>query len=101
MKKLTVICLTILFCLTSNVAWSTYFQKEVEAYDKGDYATALREWRPLAKQGSATARNIAASNGDTDGLKRRDMITNKMTPSQIAETQKIARECVRKKYKGC
>jgi len=24
-----------------------------------------------------------------------------MTPAQIAEAQKLARECVRKKYKGC
>ena len=25
----------------------------VDAYDRGDYATALREWRPLAEQGAA------------------------------------------------
>ena len=25
------------------------------AYKRGDYATALREWRPLAEQGSANA----------------------------------------------
>ena len=27
----------------------------VEAYDRGDYATALKEWRPLAEQGDADA----------------------------------------------
>ncbi len=27
----------------------------LEAYDRGDYATALKEWRPLAEQGHATA----------------------------------------------
>ena len=27
----------------------------VAAYDRGDYATALRLWRPLAKHGDATA----------------------------------------------
>ena len=26
-----------------------------DSYDKGDYATALREWRPLAEQGHAPA----------------------------------------------
>ncbi len=26
-----------------------------EAYDRGDYATALKEWRPLAEQGDAEA----------------------------------------------
>jgi len=29
----------------------------VAAYYRGDYATALREWRPLAEQGSAIAQN--------------------------------------------
>ncbi len=27
----------------------------MEAYDKGDYATAFEEWRPLAEQGDANA----------------------------------------------
>ena len=27
----------------------------VEAYERGDYATAVREWRPLAEQGHAKA----------------------------------------------
>ena len=31
------------------------FEKGLEAYDRGDYATALREWRPLAEQGFANA----------------------------------------------
>jgi TPR repeat protein len=29
------------------------FEKGLSAYDKGDYATALSEWRPLAEQGDA------------------------------------------------
>ena len=31
------------------------FQKGYVAYQRGDYATALREWRPLAEQGNADA----------------------------------------------
>ncbi len=31
------------------------YKKGVEAYGRGDYATALREWRPLAEQGDAGA----------------------------------------------
>ena len=30
-----------------------------------------------------------------------NLIEQGLTPSQIAEAQKLARECVRKKYKGC
>ena len=33
------------------------FQRGVAAYNRGDYSTALREWRPLAEQGFAKAQN--------------------------------------------
>ena len=36
-------------------AFSADFQKGVTAYESGDYATALREWKPLAQQGYASA----------------------------------------------
>ena len=45
--------------------------------------------------------DIAASNGNASGDGLRDAVTIKMTPSQIAEAQNLARECVRNKYKGC
>ena len=45
--------------------------------------------------------NIAASNGHKKGGKLRDIAAKNMTRSQIAEAQDLARECVRKKYKGC
>ncbi len=35
-------------------AWAGW-DEGVAAYDRGDYATALREWRPLAEQGNANA----------------------------------------------
>ena len=35
-------------------AWAG-LDEGVAAYHRGDYATALREWRPLAKQGNAKA----------------------------------------------
>jgi len=31
------------------------YQKGFGAYDRGDYDTALKEWRPLAEQGEAEA----------------------------------------------
>ena len=30
-----------------------------------------------------------------------EIIEQQMTPAQIAEAQKLARECVAKEYKGC
>ncbi len=35
-------------------AWAG-FDEGVAAYKRGDYVTAIREWRPLAKQGNANA----------------------------------------------
>ena len=31
------------------------FQKGLAAYEKGDYATVLKEWKPIAEQGDAAA----------------------------------------------
>ncbi|PHS09962.1 MAG: hypothetical protein COA89_01515, partial [Acidithiobacillus sp.] len=50
------ICLTLAVLLGSvGTSWGADFQKGVAAYDSGDFATALREWRPLAEKGDADA----------------------------------------------
>ena len=36
---------------------SADFQKGADAYKRGDYATTLREWEPLAEQGHASAQS--------------------------------------------
>jgi len=132
-----------------------------EAYARGDYATALREWGSLAQhddaagqynlgrmydsgrgvtqdyrkavkwylksaeQGFATAQfatgwmyyvghgvikdivyahmwaNIAASKGETAAGETWEILAKEMTVTQLAEAQKLARECVKKQFKGC
>jgi len=34
------------------------FEDGLAAHDRGDYATALRLWRPLAEQGTADAQHM-------------------------------------------
>lgn len=34
------------------------FQAGLEAFERGDFATVVREWRPLAEQGHATAQYL-------------------------------------------
>ena len=50
-----------LVLLTAFLACSVHegadFKTGVEAYDRGDYATALKEWRPLAQWGVPDAQN--------------------------------------------
>jgi hypothetical protein len=36
--------------------------------------------------------NLAASQGDVNAIKNRDIVVTKMTPAQIAEAQRLARE---------
>ena len=86
------------------------------AIKRRDYATALRFIRPLAEQGDANAQynlgvfydnglgvpqdkvraymwfNLSAAQGREGAAAFRDLIARRMTPAQIAEAQKLARE---------
>ena len=108
---------------SSGVSWSV--DLGLDAVERGDYPTALKEWTPLAEQGDATAQvnlgsmyskgdgvlqdyvyahmwwNIAASSGNKKASENRDIVAERMTYSQIEEAERLARECVRKNYKGC
>ena len=59
MKKLTkTLCLTVALLFgTVRASESGDFQKGLNAYNSGKYATAMREWRPLAEQGEAAIQN--------------------------------------------
>lgn len=124
MKPLFAIPL-ILMSLMSSPSLGADFQKGLNAYYIEDFATAVREWTPLAEQGDARAQynlgvmyglgngvvkdsvyahmwtNIASANGDENGGKVRDLVAEKMTPSQLEKAQDLARECVAKNYIGC
>jgi uncharacterized protein len=45
--------------------------------------------------------NIAAAAGHSIAQENRDRVAKAMTSSQLAEAQRLARECVAKDYKGC
>ncbi len=155
------LCAGVILGLTACTA-EVDFNAGVAAYKLGDYATPLREWRPLAEQGNANAQynlgfmyinglgipqdyaeaakwfrkaaeqgyagaqynlglmygngegvpqdyakahmwfNLAASSfppgADRDkAVKYRDIAAERMTPAQISEAQKLAREWKPKK----
>ena len=112
--------------LTPVAAVSGPFKDGQEAFKSGDYETALRLWRPLAKQGFANALqnlgimyawgtgvpqdyvqahmwfNLAVSRsrpGETydTAAELRDAFADLMTPAQIAEAQKLARQWYKRK----
>jgi uncharacterized protein len=148
MKRIAAVTVLILLALP---AWAD-FQDGLDAYNRGDYKTALREWQPLAAQGNASAQfrlgfmyfsgsgipqdyarvvkwwQLAADQGDADAQnnlgfmygngngvpqdyvqarmwwnlatalgnelarENRDIVAGMMTPSQIEEAQRLARE---------
>lgn len=45
--------------------------------------------------------NLAASNGDELGVKFRDELAKKMTAVDLSKAQELARECMKKQFKGC
>jgi len=67
---------TAVFCLAiallmggTGLSWSADFQKGLEAAQRGDYVTALREWTPLAEQGDASAQyNLGVMYGNGQGV---------------------------------
>ncbi len=142
----------LLLAALAGTAVAGPFEDGESAYQRGDYATALREFRVLAEQGDADAQtnlgfiynygqgvpqdyaeaanwyrkaaeqghtggqynlglmyfrgwgvpqddvqahmwlNLAGTQGDEKAAKNRDIVTALMTPAQIAEAQKLARE---------
>ena len=159
MKKLFIIPVLLFSLLLGVPCYSADFNKGLTAAQNGDFATALKEWKPLAEQGDAIAQfnlalmytngdgvpqdykeavrwyrlaaeqgyanaqynlgsaygngkgviqdfiyahmwwNIAASNGIDDGNKNK--VEGMMNSLDISEAQRLARECVKKNYKGC
>jgi TPR repeat protein len=101
------------------------YQKGLDAYAAGAYATALQEWTPLAEAGDADVQyilgfmyqfgegvlqdnvtahmwyNIGAANGNELGGTNRDSIAEGMTPSEISKAQQMARDCMSSGYQNC
>jgi hypothetical protein len=90
-----------------------------------DYVEAVRWYRLAAAQGDLLAQlnlgfmfdegkgvaqdftrahmwfNLAAVSGDKEAVKNRDLTAARMTPQQIAQAQKLARECTARNFKNC
>ena len=108
-----------------GAVWAGDFDKGIKAWGRHDYATALKEWRPLAEQGLAKAQNnlgmmyyngkgvlqdtiaahmwfnIAAANGHKKAAKNRDIAAGKLSSSDILKAQQKAKRCRASGYKDC
>ena len=90
-----------------------------------DYKEAVRWYRLAAQQGDPISQynlgamylngqgvsqdyvrahmwfNIAAISGDKDSVKNRDLTARIMTPQQVEQAQRMARECMASNFKKC
>ncbi len=109
----------------SGTAQSQDYARGYDAYEAGDYATALQEWRPLAEQGNEYAQygighlyhsgqgvpqdfvvahmwyNIASGNGKENAPVGRDFVAELLTPQELLTAQAMARECMSSNYQNC
>ena len=153
-RSLLIVAALLMMAAVSPPAMAGDFDKGMTAYNRGDYAAALAEWRPLAEQGLAKAQhnlglmyengqgvpeddkeavkwyrmaaeqgdasaqnnlglmyakgegvpmdgavaymwfNIAATAGDQNALYNRNRVQKHLTPEQIAEGQRLSRQCI-------
>ena len=153
-RSLLIVAALLMMAAVSPPAMAGDFDKGMTAYNRGDYAAALAEWRPLAEQGDAFAQyslgvmydkgwgvpqdyteaarwyrmaaeqgdasaqnnlglmyakgegvpmdgavaymwfNIAATAGDQNALYNRNRVQKHLTPEQIAEGQRLTRQCI-------
>ena len=74
-KLLPLLIVCILVLETAGVSRGNDFRKGVEAYNKNDYVTALREWVPLAEQGDADVQYSLGMMHDIGQGVRQDYMT--------------------------
>lgn len=110
MRKLAFLLCTLLW---SNLAMAG-LEEAIAAYNKDDYKIAAKEFKKLAEQGNAKAQyilglmhrqgqgvqqsyvlayewlSLAATFGEKDAIKFRELLAAKMTASQIEEAQRLA-----------
>ena len=78
MKQLLILPVLLLTLLVGTPASSADWNKGYAAYKSGDYATALREWTPLAKQGNAKSQgNLGLMYYNGDGVPQDDRTAEK------------------------
>ena len=71
-KKIKILIVTVFLTAFGGATYADY-QDGVDAYIKGDYKTAFKEWQPLADQGDADAQyNLGLMYGNGRGVLKDD-----------------------------
>ena len=122
--KLRLPVILVLFFVLVLHAFADY-QKGLDAAMAGDFATALKEWKPLAEQGYADAQftlgemytfgegvledyvsaymwfNLASSLGNEGARAYKASLAEIMTSTRIEKAQDLSIQCYKSNYKDC
>ncbi len=106
-------------------AYAGPWEDGMVAYNRGDYAPAIRLFRPLAERGNAKAQSLigvmyrrgqgvarssvrafiwfsrAAAHGDAKAKVELHELSQTMTPQEISEAQQMAQACEASNYRSC
>ena len=90
-KKIKILIVTVFLTAFGGATYADY-QDGVDAYIKGDYKTAFKEWQPLADQGDADAQyNLGLMYGNGRGVLKDDKQAvkwyRKAADQSVAEAQ--------------
>ena len=112
MKSLVLVLVFLAWFVTPAIA---DFDAGMAAYQRGDYVTAFREFKPLAEKGAAQAQNIlgvmydksqgvpqdyvqahmwfnlAGAQGDKSAAEWRDVLAGHMAADEISRAQELAK----------
>jgi TPR repeat protein len=72
-RILATLVVVVALLFSAGSAWADFFYGWA-AYERGDYVTALKEWRPLAEQGdAATQHNLGLMYANGEGVPENDV----------------------------
>ena len=101
------------------------WEDRMASYNRGDYAPAIRLFRPLAEKGNAKAQNligvmyhkgqgvarnsvralawfsVAARKGDREAKAKMQEVSKTMTPDELSQARDMATACEASDYRGC
>jgi TPR repeat protein len=107
------------------VAVAGPWEDGMASYNRGDYAPAIRLFRPLAEQGNAKAQRVlgvmyrrgegvkrssvrafiwfsrAAARGDATARVEMREVSQTMTPEELSQAREMAQACEESNYRQC
>jgi TPR repeat protein len=125
MRKLILIGVAIMVLASTSGALAGPWEDGMAAYNRGDYAPAVKLFRPLAQSGNAKAQSVmgvmyrkgqgvarssarafmwfsmAAARGDAKAKAELQEVSKEMTPVEMAQARQMMQTCEASNYRDC